>query len=297
VSNHHPNDRNTKASSRVDIWRPREFDAVELHRGFNVTLGYPRHWHDEIYLCTTLDGTSQLECGGANFSVPRGTLVVVPPGEVHANEKVGCDFRCIFLGPGELQRGVEQYIERNVPGLDFRTELVGTTKTAASFLKLHRLLEDPVSELTQDHSLFAFFHEFAAEHGTAKVSLPCEGNEDAAVRRVRSFLQEHYARPVRLKDLARLTGVSPYRLNRSFCRKVGMPPHAFQLQVRLARAKTFLEQGRSAAETASLAGFFDQSHFTHAFKRSEGITPRQYLRCCKNLQDGKTHTEYFGAPS
>jgi AraC-like DNA-binding protein len=72
-----------------------------------------------------------------------------------------------------------------------------------------------------------------------------------------------------------------------------MPPHAYQLQLRIAHAKRFLRQGRLVSETACLVGFFDQSHFVHSFKRSEGVTPSQYLRFSKNLQDGKVHTHYF----
>ena len=72
-----------------------------------------------------------------------------------------------------------------------------------------------------------------------------------------------------------------------------MPPHAYQLQLRLKRAKAFLGEGRSATEAACMAGFFDQSHFTHHFKRSERMTPAQYQRFRKNLQDNRSHTTYF----
>jgi AraC-like DNA-binding protein len=284
-----------KVLNRVDIWRPREFDGIELHRGFDVTLDYPRHWHEEIYLCAVLEGTNYLECGGKSILTPRGTLAVVPPGEVHANQKSGCTFRCIFIGHRELQQAAEQFMEQRVRPLHFRPQLVDEARTTIEFLRLHRSLEEAPAGLSQDESLLVFLHEFVVRHGAAKIPLSREGNEDLAVRRTKRFLEEHYARPVRLQELARLTGLSPYRLNRSFCRKIGMPPHAYQLQVRIARAKSFLEEGRPAAQIALLTGFFDQSHFTHSFRRSAGMTPRQYLRCCKNLQDGKTHTEYVAA--
>jgi AraC-like DNA-binding protein len=83
---------------------------------------------------------------------------------------------------------------------------------------------------------------------------------------------------VSLQQLARLTGLSAYHLNRSFCRKLGMPPHEYQVQARIVKAKVLLRQGRSISETASLVGFVDQSHFTRHFKRSVGITPGRFLR-------------------
>src|SRR5262249_9099127 len=75
------------ADASLDIWRPREFTAIELHCGSRVTVDSPRHWHDEFYLSVTLGGVSHLQCRGAAFSAHAGQLVVVAPGEIHANQK------------------------------------------------------------------------------------------------------------------------------------------------------------------------------------------------------------------
>src|SRR5579863_8833255 len=92
-----PTQSPTRQSNCVDIWRPREFDAIELQRGSEVTVEYPRHWHDEFYLSATLAGASYMDCSGTSFSVSPGHLVIVPPGEVHANRKLACTSRTIFL--------------------------------------------------------------------------------------------------------------------------------------------------------------------------------------------------------
>ena len=284
----------TKQSNCVDIWRPREFESIELHHGSEVTVEYPRHWHDEFYLSATLAGASYLACSRISLSVPPGQLVVVPPGEVHANRKLGCTSRTIFLEFKTLQDAVEQFVERSIPGLDFRPGLIDDERTTNDFLQLHRSLKGPWFELEQESSLFLFLCQLVTDHSSAQVSLSRKGNEDAAVQRAKIFLEEHYADRVSIHDLARLTRLSPYHFNRSFCQKVGMPPHAYQLQLRIARAKRFLRLGRSVSETACLVGFFDQSHFVHSFKRSAGVTPSQYVRFSKNLQDGRVHTHYFG---
>jgi AraC-like DNA-binding protein len=98
------------------------------------------------------------------------------------------------------------------------------------------------------------------------------------VRRAREFLEEHYADRVSLRDLSRLTGLSPFHLHRSFSRRIGMPPHAYQVHVRISRARSFLRGGRAISDIASSTGFADQSHFTYAFKRLMGVTPGQYAR-------------------
>jgi AraC-like DNA-binding protein len=272
----------------VDIWRPNDFESIELHRGSGITQEYPRHWHDEIYLCAVQEGAAYLDCPGTSISTPRGTLAVVPSGQVHANRKLDCTFRCIFMEFNALRNAVEQSVEQSVPELDFRTTLIDDARTLSSFLQLHRSLEKPSSRLGRDHSFLVFTYGLLARHSTASITLSRNGNEDSAVQQSKKFLDEHYADPVPLRELARLTGLSPYHLNRSFCRKVGMPPHAYQLQVRIARAKSALRTGSSIAGVALAMGFADQSHFTRVFKRLVGGTPAQYSGRRKNVLDGTT---------
>jgi AraC-like DNA-binding protein len=185
-----------------------------------------------------------------------------------------------------LQSAVEQSVGQTVPGLNFRTTRIDDTRTMASFLRLHRSLEEPSLRLGRDHSLLVFLHGLLARHSTANIPLSRDGNEDSVVRRSKKFLDEHYADPVPLRELARLTGLSPYHLNRSFCRQVGMPPHAYQLQVRISRAKSALRRGSSIAGVALATGFADQSHFTRVFRRLVGDTPAQYSGQSKNVLDG-----------
>jgi AraC-like DNA-binding protein len=210
---------------------------------------------------------------------------MVPSGEVHANRKIVCTFRCIFMEYKALESALEQFVERTIPGLNFRVGRIDDARTVASFLRLHRSLEKPGSRLERDHSLLVFLRRLLARHSTASITSPRDGNEDSAVRRSKEFLDEHYADRVSLNQLARLTGLSPYHLNRSFCRKIGMPPHAYQLQVRIARAKSALRTGSSIARVALATGFADQSHFTRVFKRLVGDTPARYWWHSKNVQD------------
>ncbi len=280
--------------SFTDIWRPSDFSAIELQRASDVTIEYPRHWHDEFYLSATVAGESHLDCAGTSFCVPQRQLVVVPPGEVHANRKVGCTARTIFLDFKALQDVVEHFVERNLPALHFRSAVIDNEGTTNSFLQMHRSLEGPRFELEQETSLSQFLYRFVAQHSVAMVAASRESNEDCAIQRAKKYLEEHYAERILLRDLVQVTRISPYHFNRSFCRKVGMPPHAYQLQLRIAQAKRFLRSGHSVSDTAFLVGFFDQSHFVHSFKRSEGITPSQYAFLSKNLQAGKVCTHYSG---
>lgn len=262
----------------VDRWRVTGFETLDLLRGLHTTEEYPRHWHEEIYLCATLGGASYLDCQGTSLHVRPGTLAMIAPGDIHANRKITCSFRCLLMGFEALQNAVEQFAERNIRGLSFRSSLIQDQRTLDSFLRVHCSLEEDEPDLGRDDIAFSFLHELAVRHGTASLPLPPIENEDFAIRRTKRFLDEHYAERVSLHELARLMGLSAYHLNRSFRRKIGMPPHEYQVQVRILKAKAFLRLGRSISETASLVGFVDQSHFTRHFKRFVGVTPGRFLR-------------------
>ena len=98
----------------------------------------------------------------------------------------------------------------------------------------------------------------------------------------RDYLEAHYAERVHLSLLAGVCGVSPFHLIRIFRRAVGVPPHAYLKQLRVARAMAMLQDGAPVARIAYACGFSDQSHLTRAFKSTYGFPPGAYQRATRN---------------
>jgi AraC-like DNA-binding protein len=78
--------------------------------------------------------------------------------------------------------------------------------------------------------------------------------------------------------LAGVAGLSRYHFLRAFRREVGVTPHAYLTHRRIAAAKLFLAGAEPLSEVALACGFYDQSHFSRAFKGCTGLTPGQYRR-------------------
>ncbi|MFZ2446136.1 MAG: helix-turn-helix domain-containing protein [Syntrophobacteraceae bacterium] len=80
---------------------------------------------------------------------------------------------------------------------------------------------------------------------------------------------------IRVRDLARVTGISVRTLERVFIEQVGLPPKKFIRLVRFQSALNKLKEGiyRSLAELAYDCGYTDQSHFIKDFKELSGISP------------------------
>lgn len=109
---------------------------------------------------------------------------------------------------------------------------------------------------------------------SAPSATPAETTE--VVEAVRRHLRDHVADPVRLDDLARLAGRSRCHLLRMFQQATGLPPHAYQTQLRVNAARELLAAGHAISRVAAETGFADQSHFSRVFRDLTGATPRQY---------------------
>jgi AraC-like DNA-binding protein len=102
-----------------------------------------------------------------------------------------------------------------------------------------------------------------------------------SLHRVEEYLRAHFRDNVSLADLADLTTLRPTALLRRFKAWRGLPPHAFQNQLRVLAARTLLEQGLPAAQVAQEVGFADQSHFIRTFTPLVGATPGRYQRALR----------------
>jgi AraC-like DNA-binding protein len=99
------------------------------------------------------------------------------------------------------------------------------------------------------------------------------------LRRAIDYLEAHLSRQVSLEELSALVGLSQYHFSRAFKASTGVPPHRFQLEARVRRAKELLHQpALPLADIALAVGFSDQAHFTRAFRVATGLTPRAWRR-------------------
>ncbi len=80
-----------------------------------------------------------------------------------------------------------------------------------------------------------------------------------------------------MTDLSRLAGLSISHFARCFRKSVGVPPHTYVKQRRVARAREMLAAtDLPVAEIALVLGFSDQSHFTRRSREVTGVPPGAY---------------------
>lgn len=101
------------------------------------------------------------------------------------------------------------------------------------------------------------------------------------LRAALDFIAAHLADNPSLAEVSAATALSPYHFARRFKASLGVSPHQFMLRARVERAKTLLADRRhSLVEIGLATGFANQSHFTTAFRRLVGVTPKRYRDRC-----------------
>jgi two-component system, response regulator YesN len=111
------------------------------------------------------------------------------------------------------------------------------------------------------------------------VQLHGSNRTNAHVHKALSFISRNYHESLGLQEVARHTGLSPYRLAHLFREHTGSTVIETIRQLRLRRAETLLRQsGMTCAEVGYAVGFTDQSYFSLHFKRHAGVSPGQYRR-------------------
>lgn len=135
---------------------------------------------------------------------------------------------------------------------------------------IERVLDHPGDNVACTHLL----HQLLAAVYEGRPGLP---SVDSTIRKIQNELESSLNPEVSLEDLARRHGMSYSRFRTRFREQVGTSPAHYRNTRRLREAARRLEtETCTAAEIGDQLGYSDPAHFSKAFKKQFGISPRQY---------------------
>ena len=104
-----------------------------------------------------------------------------------------------------------------------------------------------------------------------------------------NHIQDHYAQPLRIPEIAQLTRLSIVQLERYFQKVFQLTPRQMLLKARLDAASVLLADGESSiTDIAARCGYSDHSAFTRQFKMTMGATPSQFRQFLRSRTDVST---------
>ncbi|WP_224366848.1 AraC family transcriptional regulator [Hyalangium versicolor] len=271
------------------FWRAEELGGLELLKATYITHTFAPHSHDGFALGVIERGVEAFRYRGEMQYAPAGTVVLVNPGELHTGHSVqdgGWTYRMFYPAPRLLEDVATELTGRSRGTPFFGAAVVDDPDAAQLIRALHDSMERPASALERQSRLFATLVSLVSRHAAPRPDARSVGNENEAVRRARDYLEAHPGENVTLEHLANLAGLSVFHFVRVFRREVGLPPHAYQIELRVRRARELLRQGLPPGQVAAALGFSDQSHLTREFKRRIGLTPGRYAASAGSFKTG-----------
>jgi AraC family transcriptional regulator of adaptative response/methylated-DNA-[protein]-cysteine methyltransferase len=124
-----------------------------------------------------------------------------------------------------------------------------------------------------------------AEAAGYRACLRCgDGGVSENVERARRYLDAHPDEHVTLEQLGRVAGLSPFHLQRTFQRIVGLTPKAYASARRTERFKRSLKNGSDVTSAIYEAGYGSSSRAYEKSGERLGMTPSEYRRGGKGMR-------------
>jgi AraC-like DNA-binding protein len=267
----------------LKVWRPWQFKQLELFQGTAFSTPSQLHFTQEYTIITVQSGAVHLQYRNAdiNGSVIDGMFLVIEPGETWTCQPEDVIFHHLSIDPTWLRQKATELFHREKSLLHFPDQICSDVSLSRSLCTLAAVSLTSASRLYQEETLLHLLAQLLLPHSQDAGAPRKSSWEHPAIKRAKDYLRAHYAEEVSLQDLAMVADLSPFHFARVFRQAVGMPPHAYQTQLRLASAKALLARGFEAGYVAHETGFADQSHFTQQFKRHFLVTPGNYRKTAR----------------
>lgn len=129
-----------------------------------------------------------------------------------------------------------------------------------------------------------FRHPEEAEKAGYRACLRCKpksvsGNpQTATVKEMCRYIEQHLDEPVTLQKLSDVFGQSPFHLQRTFKKTLGITPRAYADSCRMGLVKRNLQAGRSVTHALYDAGYSSSSRLYERTASQLGMTPDKYRR-------------------
>ncbi|HEY5921554.1 MAG TPA: AraC family transcriptional regulator [Kofleriaceae bacterium] len=263
---------------RIEFAFPPELPGVRVLRGEGTTHLW-RVLSDVYAISTPPSSAAEYRYRRRDHTFAAHTVGLFEPDEVFEITRMPFPETCrsLHIAPHVIETSARELGIRK-GRVEFKHSLVRHQELFELTLQLHRALETHSSALERQSWFTRCVHHLlddVVEVSAARLKVRWE---TAAVRKARELIDARFADDVSLDDLASACGMSRFHTLRSFSAAVGLPPHAYQTQLRVNQAMRLLGAGVSASAAASEVGFADQSHLHRHFKRINGITPGAFVR-------------------
>ncbi len=252
-------------------------DKSAVVSGFTLTetvrspgLVIPPHYHEHCNISLVLQGSFIETVGHKPYKVSPGSLIMRPAGEMHRNSYEFGQTRSLII---EVEEERVKTIGENFDLLN-RAAHIEDPFVANFARRIHSEFRqsDDAARLSIEGLILEMLAQVIRQN-PKKLSR----KQPRWLGQARDFIHAQFSQPISLSQIAKVVGVHPSHLAKVFRShyRCTLGEYVRRLRLKYA-AKELTDFDKSISGIALTAGFYDQSHFTHAFKLRYGVTPSEF---------------------
>lgn len=262
-----------------------------------VSRSIPAHWHSEVEWIFLVEGTAIYHVNEQRFTLRAGEALLVNSNRLHygySPDNTNFVYSILQFRPDfvESQPIRQQYLnsligDSSLDGILVRPDSDTHRELLSSLKGLIRLnLEQPRDYQLTTLAEFYRLLSLMRQNGMIR-DFPQTGSTSQipALQSMLTFIQDHYAEPIRLSDIAASGAMCRSKCCSLFRSVLQRSPLEFTQNFRIQKSIALLrDTDLPISEIAAACGFNNSSYYVESFHRTVGQTPRKYRSLLQDKQ-------------
>lgn len=271
----------------IELWNDRHiFGGMDILKASCRTHRYDAHAHEYFVVAAFSGGAQKHRIAGKHGVAFPGSVMIIPPGEVHTGESamrdIGWEYSAFYPSAATLDEVSMGLFGHSRGSLDFGTTfLIKDNELSARLLLAADFARRAMERMKRQEAVFDAFEMLIRRYGRRSGQSLTEPIAMAPIQIAIDYIMANLGRRLSIEEIAAKAELSEFHFMRLFKQHTRMTVHQYIINKRLEFAKIMLASGVSPASTALEFGFYDQSHFTAQFRRTFGLTPKSYAKLCR----------------
>lgn len=241
---------------------------------FTYLPGYSleRESFDSFLLMYVQSGSFLLEHEGKKLIANAGQFALIDCYTYHKYSS-STGWECLWIHfDGTVARGYYQQIVSRMGNVFSLMDSHSVVKKLTTIYELFRQ-NAPVKEVL----LSKYFTDILTTMLLDETIQLASANYTAMSEDIIAYINEHFASEMTVEELAGRAGMSTWHFIRTFKQETGFSPHQYLINTRMSAARYLLKNSRlSIKDICFRVGFSSESVFCSAFRKYQGMTPREY---------------------
>ncbi len=261
-----------KEINNVETTKLSMLDGIELKSAMFIDKNFPSHFHQSWSLAHIEYGSENIAFNNSGFLVCKNAIQLIPPHSIHknwSNKNNAWAYKALYISDDVVKNAAKKInadysFLASFPYFISYSDFDFDINEASIFKIIENLFLDTLNDAHQPY-LKKYTNDSFDD--------------------ILDYLSLNYNQSITLETLQKKFKVNKFKLQKSFKKSIGLTPLEYLTTIRIENSKKLFYTDVPLVEIALESGFYDQSHFTHSFKKYVGVTPGNYKKNSKILQD------------